>query len=339
MMIRFKCTKCSHRLKAREQYAGRRVRCTRCRTTMRVPAPSEAAAHRVIRRAPESAEELPAIRIRFLCLACGKPVGAESRIGGRWAKCPHCGKIVDVPSEILAAVAEEPVPTGAPSEPHITPAAAPAPAAVQPTPARESDEFLAQFLPPHYEVLPELDDFGVPELKAPEDETEDYVQPVAEGGYGFRLVLHPRKRPLYILIALLLLLYAGLNGWRGVRRFQAAGQLAAGDAPAWLQSLTPPPPRLAAQQAEAAEGRPRIPPLWAAFMGLAIVLLGFGQIVGAWLLLQQLDVAARWVFIVAIVGILIEFLDLSITGTGFMTVFKPAFWAVGVLSIIGVVSR
>jgi DNA-directed RNA polymerase subunit RPC12/RpoP len=344
MMIRFKCANCAHRLKAREQFVGRLVRCTRCGTDMRVPPAEQSLVHRSIRRVGEAESEPGAVKLTFVCVGCGKSLGPEARIGGRWAKCPTCAKIVDIPTEVLASISSQALPTARPARSQESSSEIEVPGEAEgdaPTLRKVpgvADGFLDRFLPPHHEALPELKEYDVPELKLAEGE-EDYAQPAVEGHYGFRLALKVERRRLYVAVIALFILYAGANGFGAWRRIQAAGQLAyTGEVPLWMESLTPRPPQLTPKGEIVRVGH-RVPPAWVAAMGVALGILAVLQLVGVWMLWTRRDPAARWVFLVGIAAILIELLDLSVTGTGFMSIFKPVWWGVSILAVCGVVSK
>lgn len=330
-MIRFRCKKCTHRLKARDNYVGRKVQCPRCGHQMHVPAKAVMARRRVIRRVALQGSPAPAEPVRFPCRHCGVTLGPEAHIGGRWAKCTACGKIVDLP-------------TGEQGEVRVTVTSAPAvsrPAAssgASPAVSAEGDALLDRFLPPHHEVLPDLMKFDIPDLAVPENEP-DYAQPMAEGGYAMELVLKPDRRSLYLVVALMLVVYAAANVYGGIRRWQAGSQIGeTGKIPAWMESLTPLPPQLTPQGriVQVTETRPAA---WVTLLGLLFFLMAGLQVTGAWMLVRKHAWAAKWVFFVSIAVFIVEMLDLSVTGTGYVTAFKPIAWAVNVVAIAAVISR
>lgn len=84
-MIRFAC-ECGQQLSAREEYAGKRVRCSACGEVQTVPSAEPAA--------PAAAA---GGMIRFDC-SCGQTCQARPEYAGRNTKCPRCGAVLTIPS-------------------------------------------------------------------------------------------------------------------------------------------------------------------------------------------------------------------------------------------------
>ena len=74
-------------------------------------------------------------------------------------------------------------------------------------------------------------------------------------------------------------------------------------------------------------------------LGILFFLLAAGDLAGGVMLLRRHSWAAKWVFWVAVIAIVTECLDLSITRTGYLTLSKPLAWVTSILAICGVVSR
>jgi membrane associated rhomboid family serine protease/DNA-directed RNA polymerase subunit RPC12/RpoP len=96
--IRTACA-CGNPIRVTRQYAGRTVRCPRCRRSVVVPdktdffGPAPALPPVVVSK-PEKAQDK---HIRFIC-TCGKKLKAPARYGGRSIKCPHCGISLKIPN-------------------------------------------------------------------------------------------------------------------------------------------------------------------------------------------------------------------------------------------------
>lgn len=77
-MIKFVCILCGEKISAREELAGKRVRCPKCNNTSVVPAESP--------------------KIRFACPSCGKGICVLQIHAGKEGKCPNCQSPIVVPS-------------------------------------------------------------------------------------------------------------------------------------------------------------------------------------------------------------------------------------------------
>ncbi len=99
--IRTACA-CGNAIRVTRQYAGRTVRCPRCRHPVVIPdkteffGPAPALPPVAVSR-PKKAQDK---HIRFIC-TCGKKMKVPVQYAGRRVKCPQCGlrlKIPDLPS-------------------------------------------------------------------------------------------------------------------------------------------------------------------------------------------------------------------------------------------------
>src|SRR4051794_5366050 len=84
MPIRFTC-ECGQPLTARDEIAGKRVRCTACEAVVTVP--------------EEDGDGAPgAAPLRIRCEECGKSVQVKADSAGTRVKCPGCASILTVPA-------------------------------------------------------------------------------------------------------------------------------------------------------------------------------------------------------------------------------------------------
>jgi membrane associated rhomboid family serine protease/DNA-directed RNA polymerase subunit RPC12/RpoP len=96
-VIRTACA-CGHVIRVTRQYAGRTVRCSRCRHPVVIPARTEffgpaPALPPVAAGRPKQAKDK---HIRFVC-TCGKRMKVPLEYAGRSAKCPQCGARLKIP--------------------------------------------------------------------------------------------------------------------------------------------------------------------------------------------------------------------------------------------------
>ena len=96
--IRTACA-CGNAIRVTRQYAGRTVRCPRCKQPVVIPnqtdffgpaPPQPDAMTGVLKRAQDNC-------IRFVC-TCGKRMKVPARYAGRTAKCPCCGTRLKIPA-------------------------------------------------------------------------------------------------------------------------------------------------------------------------------------------------------------------------------------------------
>jgi DNA-directed RNA polymerase subunit M/transcription elongation factor TFIIS len=97
-MIKFHCPHCNHRLGAREDYAGKQVRCTKCQQIISVPEQSE--------EAKEGQQKL----IKYRCPNCNQKLGVPLAYAGRRVRCSKCQEVSVVPRVQEEAKASEGVP-------------------------------------------------------------------------------------------------------------------------------------------------------------------------------------------------------------------------------------
>src|SRR5262249_24004629 len=105
MAIRFVC-ECGQQLSAREEYAGKRVKCTACQTLLIVPSPEDEAP--APKRSPQASAKPPAM-IRFIC-ECGRQMQAKAEFAGKKTKCTGCGTLLIIPDLEDEEPAEEEAP-------------------------------------------------------------------------------------------------------------------------------------------------------------------------------------------------------------------------------------
>jgi predicted Zn finger-like uncharacterized protein len=103
-MILFRCPKCGHGLRAADEMAGKRVKCTRCPATTTVPTP---VSNPEIVSSPEpplarldAPDESPGRINRFACPACGSRLKVVDEKTGPTVKCPNCRQPVTVPPPV-----------------------------------------------------------------------------------------------------------------------------------------------------------------------------------------------------------------------------------------------
>jgi len=84
-MIKFKCNNCNHQIGAPEKYAGKRVRCPKCKAPISVPEPvGKASAQK-----PET--------IKFRCPSCNQKIGITPEYAGKRVRCAKCKNPLIVP--------------------------------------------------------------------------------------------------------------------------------------------------------------------------------------------------------------------------------------------------
>ncbi len=97
MSIQFACA-CGQKLAAREEHAGKRVRCTACGEVQTVPAEE--------RELPPTREPMAEF-IRFHC-SCGQVCQAKPEFAGRNTRCPRCSTVLTIPAGSFTAEAPAP---------------------------------------------------------------------------------------------------------------------------------------------------------------------------------------------------------------------------------------
>ncbi len=96
-LIRTVCP-CGKPIRVTRQYAGRTVRCPRCRHPVVIPDKTDffGPAPALPRIVPRKSEEAQDKHIRFIC-TCGKKMKVPVRYAGRSVKCPQCGIHLKIP--------------------------------------------------------------------------------------------------------------------------------------------------------------------------------------------------------------------------------------------------
>ena len=84
-MIKFKCSNCNHRIAAPEKYAGKRVRCPKCKAPTRVP-----------QSVAEADTQKPQL-IKFRCPNCNQKIGLTQDYAGKRVRCAKCKNPLQVP--------------------------------------------------------------------------------------------------------------------------------------------------------------------------------------------------------------------------------------------------
>jgi hypothetical protein len=97
MSIQFACA-CGQKLAAREEYAGKRVKCTACGGLQTVPGNE--------RELPPTREPMAEL-IRFHC-SCGQVCQAKPEFAGRNTRCPRCSTVLTIPVGSITAQAPGP---------------------------------------------------------------------------------------------------------------------------------------------------------------------------------------------------------------------------------------
>ncbi len=95
--IRTACA-CGKPIRVTRQYAGRTVRCPRCRRPVVIPAQTEffGPAPALPPLAVSKPKKVEDKHIRFIC-TCGKKLKAPPQYAGRSVKCPQCGIRLEIP--------------------------------------------------------------------------------------------------------------------------------------------------------------------------------------------------------------------------------------------------
>jgi len=91
-MIKFKCSNCNHQINAPEKYAGKRVRCPKCKAPIRVP-----------KSVPNTGTQEPKL-IKFRCPSCNQKIGLAQHYAGKRVRCAKCKQPLRVPELQAEAV-------------------------------------------------------------------------------------------------------------------------------------------------------------------------------------------------------------------------------------------
>ena len=92
-MIEFKCTKCGFQREVSDKYAGKSVRCPKCK------APNH------VSQSASKPETEPCETYKFNCPDCDQKIRLKKKYAGRRLKCTKCDKIIQAP-EISDAAPE-----------------------------------------------------------------------------------------------------------------------------------------------------------------------------------------------------------------------------------------
>lgn len=107
MAITFKCPnpECRHPFKVKDELAGKRAACPKCKKVLTIPKPQPAPAAPAPNLEDLAAEALAEPKnvaaapqtIDFPCPMCEAPVSLGIELAGKRAQCPHCRNIIKVP--------------------------------------------------------------------------------------------------------------------------------------------------------------------------------------------------------------------------------------------------
>lgn len=84
-MIKFTCSNCNHKISAPERYAGKRVRCPKCKVPIRVP------------ESPQKTDAQKQNLIKFRCPKCNQKIGVTPDYAGKRVRCAKCKNPLRVP--------------------------------------------------------------------------------------------------------------------------------------------------------------------------------------------------------------------------------------------------
>src|SRR5215831_16798987 len=97
MPIAFGCHQCGKQLQARDEFAGRRLKCPGCGTILTIPSGAAAAPPPVapqpppdVPAPPPSNPMAPAV-VKFVCV-CGRRMKARVADAGSEVECPDCAR-------------------------------------------------------------------------------------------------------------------------------------------------------------------------------------------------------------------------------------------------------
>jgi ribosomal protein S27E len=95
-MIRCKCNNCGYEIKTYDKFAGKRVRCPKCKQALQLPQGEGAVSPK------------PAAVIKFRCPNCDQKIGVPPSYGGKVVRCAKCKHQLRVPQAPGAAVPPKP---------------------------------------------------------------------------------------------------------------------------------------------------------------------------------------------------------------------------------------
>lgn len=112
-MIKFRCPHCKQKLGVPDEYASRRVRCSKCSEPLTVPAQQESPAEQPAKSPPPQAvkEVSPKPQLKFRCPSCDQKLTVPAEYAGRRVRCSKCSQPATVP-----AAQPKPVPQPVASE-------------------------------------------------------------------------------------------------------------------------------------------------------------------------------------------------------------------------------
>lgn len=94
--IEFTCPKCKLPVRTPAATAGKKGKCPNCQAIVPIPKPTPAAARTEPSRSGSPVH--PSRPIEFACSHCGQPVRTPPGTAGKKGRCPHCDRIVDIPT-------------------------------------------------------------------------------------------------------------------------------------------------------------------------------------------------------------------------------------------------
>lgn len=95
-MIRCECSHCGYEIKTYDKFAGKRVRCPKCKEALQIP------------QVEGGASPKPAAVIKFRCPNCDQKIGVPPSYGGKVVRCAKCKHQLRVPSAPGAAAQPKP---------------------------------------------------------------------------------------------------------------------------------------------------------------------------------------------------------------------------------------
>ena len=95
-MIRCKCSHCGYEIKTYDKFAGKRVRCPKCKESLQIP-PGEGGA------SPKAGDV-----IKFRCKNCNQKIGVPPKYAGKVVRCAKCKHQLQVPEAPGAAAPPKP---------------------------------------------------------------------------------------------------------------------------------------------------------------------------------------------------------------------------------------
>jgi len=94
MAISFTCT-CGKRLQAKDEFGGKRIKCSACQKIVTIP--------------PKTTTPALGNLVSLAC-ACGKRLKVKAELAGKKIKCPGCQELVPVPGKVASTMNGKPAP-------------------------------------------------------------------------------------------------------------------------------------------------------------------------------------------------------------------------------------